>query len=177
MLSVLCWVYSKCQDMVQRGKDDIWISPACYQPTLTTTHSPRLFISFWLCWAFMAEQAFSSCCERGLLFVAMCAGFSLEWLLSLWSMGSRVHGLQQVWCVRSVVEAPGLQSSGSIVVAHGLRCLAACGILPNQGSNLRLLHLAGGFFTTEPPVEPSTFNINKILKLIYKDICVKKLLL
>ena len=23
-----------------------------------------------------------------------CAGFSLEWLLSLWSTGSRVHGLQ-----------------------------------------------------------------------------------
>ena len=28
----------------------------------------------------------------------------------------------------------------SVVVAHGLSCPAACGILPDQGSNLCLLH-------------------------------------
>ena len=39
-----------------------------------------------------------------------CAGFSLRWLLLLWSTGSR--------------------RTGSVVVAHGLSCSAACGIFP-----------------------------------------------
>ena len=43
----------------------------------------------------------------GYSLVALC-GFSLRWLLLLWSMGSRVLGLQQLWCVGSVVVAPGL---------------------------------------------------------------------
>ena len=30
-----------------------------------------LFIYFWLCWVFIAGQAFSSCSEQGLLFVAI----------------------------------------------------------------------------------------------------------
>ena len=39
----------------------------------------------------------------------------------------------------SVVAAPGLSSTGSIIVVHGLSCSAACGIFPDQGSNLSLL--------------------------------------
>ena len=60
-------------------------------------------------------QAFSSCGERGLL-----TGFSLRWLLLLQSTGSR--------------------SAGSVVVAHGLSCSAACGIFPDQGLNPCPLH-------------------------------------
>ena len=44
-----------------------------------------------------------------------CAGFSLRWLLLLWSAGSRAQA--------------------SVVVAPGLSCSAACGIFPDQGSN------------------------------------------
>ena len=40
----------------------------------------------------------------------------------------------------SVVGAHGLQSTGSIVVAHRLSCSKACGIFPDQGSNPCLLH-------------------------------------
>ena len=54
--------------------------------------------------------------------------------------------------VLSVVAAPGLQSTGSIVVAHGLSRSVACGIFPDQGSNLAL---TGGFFTTQSPRKPS----------------------
>ena len=63
----------------------------------------------------------------------------------------------------SVVVARRLQSAGSVVVAHGLRCSAACGIFPDQGSNPCPLHWqadsqplrhqgspAGGFLTTTP---------------------------
>ena len=43
---------------------------------------------------------------------------------------------------------------GSVPVAHGLSCSAACGIFPGQGSN-PCSALAGGFFTTEPPGKPT----------------------
>ena len=33
-----------------------------------------------------------------------------------------------------------LRSTGSVLVAHGLRCSTACGIFLDQGSNLSLLH-------------------------------------
>ena len=38
-------------------------------------------------------------------------------------------------CLRSE-----LQCVGSVVVAHRLSCLAACGIFPDQGLNLYPLH-------------------------------------
>ena len=65
---------------------------------------------------------------RGLSLVAVsgghsssrCAGLSLSRPLSLRSTGSR--------------------RAGSVVVAHGLSCSAACGILPDQGSNPCPLH-------------------------------------
>ena len=56
----------------------------------------------------------------------------------------------------SIVAAWGLWSTGSVVVAHGLSCSVACGIFPDQGSNLLSLALVGGFFTTEPPGKPVT---------------------
>ena len=59
-------------------------------------------------------QAFSSCGERGLLFVAVC-------------------GL--LIAVASLAAEHGLKSAGSVVVAHGLSCSAACGIFLDQGSN------------------------------------------
>ena len=40
----------------------------------------------------------------------------------------------------SVVVACRLQSAGSVVVAHGLSCFAACGIFPDQSSNPCPLH-------------------------------------
>ena len=49
-----------------------------------------------------------------------CAGLSLLWPLLLWSMGSR--------------------RSGSAFVAHGPSRSVACGIFPDQGSNLCPLH-------------------------------------
>ena len=49
-----------------------------------------------------------------------CAGLSLSQPLPLWSTGSR--------------------RAGSVVVAHGLSCSAACGIFPDQGSNPCPLH-------------------------------------
>ena len=51
----------------------------------------------------------------------------------------------------SVAAALGLESTGSAVVALGLRCSEACGDLPGPGMEPVFPALAGGFFTTEPP--------------------------
>ena len=81
---------------------------------------------------------FSSCDEWGLL-------SSGVWILV--AMASLVveHGhqacrLQQLWHVGSVLVAPGLQSTGSVVAAHRLSCFRARGIFLDQGSNTCFLH-------------------------------------
>ena len=61
-----------------------------------------------------------------------CVGCSSQWLLLV------EHGLWGVWA--SLVAVCGLQGTGLTVVAQGLRCSAACGIFPDQGSNLCHLH-------------------------------------
>ena len=80
------------------------------------------------------------------------AGFSLQRLLLLWSMGSGVQ--------TSTVVACGLQSTGPGAVVQGLSCSAvACGIFPDQkepGSPA----LAGGFLTTGPPGKSLCFLFN-----------------
>ena len=89
------------------------------------------------------------------------------------------HGLWGTWALE--VAVPGLQSTGSILVVHGLRCSVACGIFPDQGSNPCLLHLVGWFFITEPPGKPwrlfkwwsktdysEIFSLTLILYCIYK---------
>ena len=54
-------------------------------------------------------------------------GFLALWLLYLQHLGS-------------VAVAPRLQSTGSVFVALGLNCSVGYRILPEQGSNLCLLH-------------------------------------
>ena len=61
------------------------------------------------------SRAFSSCGERGLLFVAVC-----RLLLAVASLVTE-HWLLGAWA--------------SVVVVHGLSCSTACGIFPDQGSN------------------------------------------
>ena len=84
-------------------------------------------------------RAFSSCGERGPLFVAV-HGLLIEVASLVSGHGLQAHGLQQLWHTGSVVVARGLQSTGSVVVVHGLSCSAACGIFPDQGSNPCPLH-------------------------------------
>ena len=64
---------------------------------------------------------------HGLSPVSASAGLSLQWPLLLRSTDSR--------CTGPAAAARRLQSAGSAVAAHALSCSAACGILPDQGSN------------------------------------------
>ena len=80
-------------------------------------------------------RAFSSCSERGLLFVVV-HGLLIVVASLVAEHGLQARGLQQLWHEGSVVVARGLQSAGSVVVAHELSCSAACAIFLDQGSNL-----------------------------------------
>ena len=80
----------------------------------------NLFIYFWLCWVFLSVRGLSLVAASRGHSSSRCAGLSLSRPLLLWSIGSR--------------------GAGSVVVAHGPSCSAACGILPDQGSNPRPLH-------------------------------------
>ena len=81
-----------------------------------------LFIYFYfqLCWIFVSVQGLSLVAASGGHSSLRCAGLSLLRPLLLRSTGSR--------------------RAGSVVVAHGPSCSAACGIFPDQGSNPRPLH-------------------------------------
>ena len=83
------------------------------------------------------QGLFSHCDERGLFSscdvqASHCRGFS--------RCGAQAPGLRYLQRVGSVVVAPGLQSTGSVTVAHRLGCCAACGISPDQVSNPGVLH-------------------------------------
>ena len=89
------------------------------------TRTPSFFFFFKFIYLFLAvlglrfcARAFSSCGERGPLFITVRGPLSRPLLLR--STGSRC--------------------TGSVVVAHGPSCSAACGIFPDQGSNPCPLH-------------------------------------
>ena len=75
---------------------------------------------FWLCWVFVSVRGLSLVAASGGHSSSRCAGLSLSRPLLLRSTGSR--------------------RTGSVVVAHGPSCSAACGIFPDQGSNPCPLH-------------------------------------
>ena len=79
-----------------------------------------LFIYLWLCWVFVSVRGLSLIAASGGHSSSRCAGLSLWRPLLLWSTGSR--------------------RAGSVIVAHGPSCSAACGIFPDQGSNPCPLH-------------------------------------
>ena len=79
-----------------------------------------LYFYFWLCWIFVSVRGLSLVVASGGHSSSQCAGLSLSRPLLLRSTGSR--------------------RAGSVVVAHGPSCSAACGILPDQGSNPCPLH-------------------------------------
>ena len=89
--------------------------------------------------------------ESGAAPQLQCAGAALPSLIPL-STGSRARGLQWLKHVSSVVAAPGLWSTGSVVAAHGLSCSSVRGIFLDRQTVSAAS--AGRFFITEPPGSP-----------------------
>ena len=75
------------------------------------------FFFFWLHWVFVAECRLSLVAASRGYSLLQCVGFSLQWLLLLWSMGSKhtgvvaARGPLSMWA--SVVVACGLSSCGA----------------------------------------------------------------
>ena len=78
------------------------------------------FIYFWLCWVFLAARRLSLVVASGGYSSLRCTGFSLWWLLLLWSTGSRFTGFS---------------SCGSWALERRLSCSVACGIFLDQDLN------------------------------------------
>ena len=74
----------------------------------------------WLCWVFISVRGLSPVVASGGHSSSRCAGLSLSRPLLLRSTGSN--------------------RAGSVIAAYGPSCSAACGILPDQGSNPCPLH-------------------------------------
>ena len=79
-----------------------------------------IYLFFWLCWVFISVRGLSLVAASRRHSSSQCAGLSLSRPLLLQSTGSR--------------------RAGSVIVAHGPSCSAACGIFPDQGSNPRPRH-------------------------------------
>ena len=60
-----------------------------------------LFIYFWLCWVCCCAWAFSSCSERGLLFVAVCS-LLIAVVSVVWGTGSRRAGFSSYGAAREL---------------------------------------------------------------------------
>ena len=106
-----------------------WIKNASQKSELKVTTTGffkliNLFILFifyfWLCWVFISMRGLSLIVASGGHSSSQCMGLSLWWPLLSRSTGSR--------------------HAGSVVVPHGPSCSTACGIFPDQGSNLCPLH-------------------------------------
>ena len=117
-------------------------------PLLTFFLKFYLFIYFylWLCWVFVSVRGPSPVAASGGHSSSRCAGLSLLRPLLLWSTGSR--------------------HTGSVIVAHGPSRSAACGILPDQGSNPRPLHWQADSQPLRHQGSPRNFfKINKFIYL------------
>ena len=77
-------------------------------------------IYLWLCWVFVSVRGLSLVAASGGHSSSRCAGLSLSRPLLLRSTSSR--------------------RAGSVIVAQGPSCSAACGIFPDQGPNPCPLH-------------------------------------
>ena len=80
---------------------------------------------FWLCWVFVAVPRLSLVVANGGCSSLRCASFSLQWLLLLWSTGSRCTGFsscgtqaQQLWLMASTAQAQQLWCTGLVAPQH-----------------------------------------------------------
>ena len=109
-----------------------------------------LFFYLWLCWVFVSVRGLSLVVASRDHSSSRCAGLSLSRPLLLRSTGSR--------------------RAGSAIVAHGPSCSAACGILPDQGSNPCPLH-----WQADPqPLHHQGSPLNFFIRRAYNYFCLIK---
>ena len=102
------------------------------------------FLYLWLCWVFIAVQAFLKLWQVGATLRPWCTGFSLQWFRLLWSTDSR---------------RTGFSSRSSWALEHRLSSCAEVQLLHDPRLGIEPVSPAreGRFFTTEPPWKPWFF--------------------
>ena len=126
-----------------------------------------LFIYFWLCLVFTAVRGLSLVATSRGYSSWRCVGFSLRWLLSLRSTGSRRSGFHSL--------ARGLSSCGSQALecrlsSCGTRAYLLCGMWDLLGPGLQPVSpaLAGRFLTTVPPGKSRQYvSVTEIFSFIH----------
>ena len=112
------WVWD--QKQLERGRALKESAPTiCPTPFIYFFKFIYLFI-LWLFWVFVSVRGLSLVAAGGGHSSSRCTDLSLSRPLLLRSTGSR--------------------HAGTVIVAHGPSCSAACGIFPDQGSNPCPLH-------------------------------------
>ena len=113
-----------------------------------------MFVYLWLCWVFISVRGPSPVVASGGHSSSRCAGLSPSRPLPLRSTGCR--------------------RAGSAIVAHGPSCSAACGILPDQGSNPCPLHWQADSQPLRHQGSPGRQILNKKFKISEKcqDRCI-----
>ena len=109
-------------------------------PSMSMYSAFFLFVPLFLMFIFHCTEpwlllGFFSSCGKQMLLLLQCLGFSWQWLLLLWSTGSR--------------------HMGSAVVVPRLRCPSACWFFPWPGIESVFPALAGVFLTTGPAGKPT----------------------
>ena len=116
--------------------------PTCFQITnsIFSVKSVNFKTKWWLPLISCPDTEFTSFLD--VLGLRCCLGFSLVAVCRLFTAVASLvveHGLHGVWAsvIKAhgliIVVAPGLYSTGSIVVAHGLNYRTSCGIFLDQG--------------------------------------------
>ena len=104
-----------------------------------------------MCWVFISVPGLSLVAASGGHSSSRCAGLPLSRPLLLQSTGFRC--------------------AGSVIVAHGPSCSAACGILPDQGSNPCPLHWQADSQPLRHQGSPPTFLICRLFNDAHSDWC------
>ena len=76
------------------------------------------FIYFWLCWVFVAAHRFSLVVASRGYSSLWCVGFSMWWLLLLWSMGSRHMGFSSCSTWAQQLRHVGSRTCGLVAPRH-----------------------------------------------------------
>ena len=124
---------------------------------------PILLNFFWLCRVSITLSRLSLVVVIRGYSSLLHAGFSLQWLLLLWSPGTRQLGFRSC-----STRAQQLCHPGSVVMAHRLRCSALCGIFPDQGLNQGPLQGQIDFYSLHLQGSPGVHILNQVSYGTYK---------
>ena len=125
-------------------------------------------------------RSFTSCSKLELLLLEV---LGLLIVVASLLVEHRLWGSQSLWCRDSVVVVPQLQSTGSVVIAHGVSCSVASGIFPDrdpcllhwQVDSLPLSHQGNPtwdiYFLTRANISLKIFSLfsQKTTFLLYKE--------